>query len=400
MALMMARTIVMARVLEVKSFADYSGGLLVSSTFCMLGCLGLQALLQREMPVQFARGRTRAAFLLMMQSLLIAATCAVLLMIFASSGLMGISLSLPVVVAGILHGFGQQAFLVATVESRSQGQSLKFARQNLTRAVIVLAGGTAAAVTWGSALIVLIVEALISIVLMWGIVARAIAKANTGWPALFCISLRRIGAISWRSALALLAVSLVSFALLNLDRWLALEFLDTRQFAIYSFAGIVLLAAQSVQSLVNASFFPMVARRFAESGRDAAFALCAWASLLTFLGATVIALPAARLVEFIVGHWFPSFMEALGLIDVFLAISVFRISDFWGSFLVIIGKEVWLLFIYMLFGLTSLIGWFVFMATQNGNDLGLQSVATLALVLAVIAYVGPMIAAIKLRFRP
>jgi len=47
MALMMARIMAAARLLDVPSFATYSTGLLLSTTFCMLACLGLQSLLQR-----------------------------------------------------------------------------------------------------------------------------------------------------------------------------------------------------------------------------------------------------------------------------------------------------------------------------------------------------------------
>jgi hypothetical protein len=59
MAFMFARVVLMVRILNVLEFGRYSEGLLISSTFCMLACLGLQTMLQRDMPVMLVRSRVR-----------------------------------------------------------------------------------------------------------------------------------------------------------------------------------------------------------------------------------------------------------------------------------------------------------------------------------------------------
>ena len=76
MALMMLRIFAIARVLDLKGFGTYSAGLLVSGTFCMLGCLGLQSMLQRKMPVMLMRQRSKAALILLVQCLAVALACA------------------------------------------------------------------------------------------------------------------------------------------------------------------------------------------------------------------------------------------------------------------------------------------------------------------------------------
>lgn len=129
MGLMMVRTLVMAKLLSVPSFAQYSGGLLVSSTFCMLGCLGLQSLLQREMPVQIVWHRERAAVVLLMQCLIVTTGCAIIGLLLVAAGFSVAGLTSNFLAIGIFHGLSQQVFLIATVESRSRGESLYFARQ-------------------------------------------------------------------------------------------------------------------------------------------------------------------------------------------------------------------------------------------------------------------------------
>src|SRR5688572_29095745 len=66
-ALMMLRLFALAALLDIPNFAQVGVGLLVSSTFTMLACLGLQSVLQRDMPVMFVRGRERAARVLLAQ---------------------------------------------------------------------------------------------------------------------------------------------------------------------------------------------------------------------------------------------------------------------------------------------------------------------------------------------
>lgn len=134
LAIMFARLLVAARLLAVNEFASYSAGLLVSSSFCMLGDLGLQILLQREMPLLICRGKSRQGIVLLMQALIVAIICASASMIAAWLGL-GLILNdtgliTPTVACtGLIHGLSQQSFLLVTVESHSRLRPLLFAWQ-------------------------------------------------------------------------------------------------------------------------------------------------------------------------------------------------------------------------------------------------------------------------------
>ena len=125
MGLMMLRILAMARVLDVAGFGTYSAGLLISGTFCMLGCLGLQSILQRDMPVMLMRLRARAGLVLLLQCLLVALACASVGVL--ASGFVVSAGGLPslALVVGIVHGLSQQVFLLVTVESRSRGRCRK-----------------------------------------------------------------------------------------------------------------------------------------------------------------------------------------------------------------------------------------------------------------------------------
>src|SRR3954468_1201323 len=97
-ALMMVRIALMARLLDVRGFGIYSAGLLVSTTFCMLACLGLQALLQRDMPVMAAPARVRRPVVLTAQAVLVAGACAGISLLLAAArvpfaGLAGVLLA-------------------------------------------------------------------------------------------------------------------------------------------------------------------------------------------------------------------------------------------------------------------------------------------------------------------
>src|SRR5690349_14433188 len=84
MALMMGRLLILARLLRVEEFGALSGALLVSGTFCMLGCLGLQSMLQRDWPVFIVHKRERRGLVLAAQCNLTAMAAAAIAVLIAS----------------------------------------------------------------------------------------------------------------------------------------------------------------------------------------------------------------------------------------------------------------------------------------------------------------------------
>ncbi len=383
---MMVRLLIMARILDLPDYAIYSAGLLVSSSFLMLGCLGLQSLLQRDLPMLIVRRREYAGGVLLMQSVLVATICAALgvaLVVLSELSLAGLTPILLVI--ALIHGLSLQLFLIVTVESRSRGEPLRFAYQNLIRALVLLLAGSAVAALGLGATVVLITEAVSSLLLaIWlfrkqfdAIPMRLVSALSLAW--------RRFPRLPWHSALVLLAVASFGFLATNADRWFAAQHLPLSAFAEYSFAWTILMVAQSLQVVVNAFLFPLIARCFAIRGGDIAYRTTVKASLSLLGFGTLIALPLWVLLDYSISRWFVLYKEASSLLPVFLIIAVLRLSDFWSSYLLVIGHETRLLALNVLSVLFAIIIWFLSVRIDS-NVLQIKQVALLALLLTSIGY--------------
>jgi len=301
------------------------------------------------------------------------------------------------IAVSVLHGFSQQLFVLATVESRSRGEPLRFSLQNLSRATLVVGGAIVVAWQLRSPNITLLVEALLSLLVSWRITEKVLGGAPIRFRALFNLVVRRIPKIRWPDALALMAVMLVGFALTNLDRWLAASWLPTHQFASYAFAWILLTASQSVQSIINSSVYPSLARRYAVHGRSSSFRLAAGASVLFISASAILAGPMNYALSVLISTWFTEYRSSLPLIPVFMAVAVVRLSDFWSSHLIIIGQERLLLFINISVGTCVSIIWFGSGQFEADESEFFMRLAWLALTLSIVNYFFVLCAAIRFR---
>lgn len=395
MALMMLRLLVMARLLALDAFAAFSAGLLVSATFCMLGCVGLQSLLQREWPMHLVRGRERRGIVLAAQCHLVAAGLALVGLGAAAFGLLPAGMDAGLLAAGVLHGLAQQCFLVATAESRSRGEPLRFALQNLLRAALVLSASVAVAWATGSAVATLLVDALLSAALAGRYLATACARARLGLQAALAVGRHRLATIDWRAAVTLMVAMSVAFALLNIDRWIAADRLGSAGFAHYAFAWIVLSVAQSAQAVVNASVYPLLARRYAQAGLARAFSVCWRVSGAVLLTAALAAWPVVALLTSGVEQAYPQYVDSLELMPLFLAVAALRMSEFWSSFLLITGRETLLLVTQLgVAALTLLLWW---LAVGRHGAISARQVAWLCVMLTAAAYLSALAAAWHMR---
>ena len=388
MALMLIRTLVLAKIFDVQGFAQFSQGILVSSTFTTLGCLGLQTLLQREMPIQFARHRGRVAHLLLSQCVIVAFACAIggeiAALITPSIG--GIPAWLFAL--GIFHGLSQQMFLIATVESRSRGETSRFAHQSLARGVLVLFLGALVALATLSAAWTLAAEAIMCFALALGSINKSWRRSAISPQAMYLLGLRHLKSLQWSAALALLGVTALSFVIYNFDRWLAAGALIPADFAQYAFAWTIPLVGQAAQLVLNASIFPLVARTYASSGSNAAFKVCARASIALLVGGAIAVVPGLLLADYAIRRWFPSYNGAIVLIPYFAALSILRLSNFWSNFLIVTGVEwrfFWVNALSLVLGVGSWLLWRTHLAMRGLNTL---DIAALAVTLTLIAYVG------------
>lgn len=397
MALMMLRPLLMARLFDAPDFGTYIAGLLVSSSFCVLGCLGLQPKLQRTMPMGFVARKELASQILLFQSILVALLLALVGCLIGVADLSIAGLSPGTFAISVVHGFSQQIFVLSTVESRSRGQALRFSWQNMGRAISIITAAGMVAWYLRSPEETLLTEAIISILLASLIVVKSSTRHSTGLLALFLLAIRRLAVIRWSEPLSLMLVMLVGFSLANADRWVAVTVLPPVQFAWYGFAWILLTAAQSIQTITNSSLYPALAKRFAIGGRRASFSLAWKASLVFLILGGIGVLPSYFLLGEIIVNWFEDYQRSLEILPIFLAVASIRISDFWSSHLLVSGKERLLLavncfsgaFVFILF---SLLGYF-----QSVDKLGITELAHLALALTVVNYLLVLIFSLKLR---
>ena len=397
MGLMLVRSLVMARLLDVEAFGQYSAGVLVSGTFCMLGCLGLQSMLQREWPVHLVRHQERSGLVRAAQCLLVAAACCAIGLLAAAAGLAPAGMPTPLVAIGLVHGLTQQVFLVTTVESRSRGDALRFAWQTIVRSLGGLILSAAVAAWTGSPSATLGVDASMTLILSIAYFRRSLGRAPLGWTTVFLLAKRRLPRVRWRSALTLMAAMIVTFSVLNADRWVAADRLGVRAFAQYSFAWLVLTIAQSAQAVVNASIYPLLARRFAAFGRDVAFSVCVKASAAAFAFSVIVALPAYYLLEHAISRWYPQYADATSLLPLFLAIAALRMSDFWSSFLLIVGQEGRLLRANLAATMAAVVVWGTLVRPWRGLQVSSYEVAELAALLTLAAYAAVAAAAWRVR---
>ncbi len=386
LGLMMVRLLIMARILDLSAFATYSAGLLVSSSFLMLGCLGLQSFLQREYPMLIVRRREFAGGVLLIQCGLVATAC-------SAAGVAAVSvidiplagLSPLLLIIALMHGLSLQLFLVATVESRSRGQPLRFASQNLTRALVLIVASTTVAASGLGAAAVLVTEAMSSLILAVWLFRKQFSAIRLRLTAAVTLAWRRCPHLPWRSALTLLGVASCSFFVINADRWLAAQRLPVSEFAQYSFAWTVLMVAQSVQSVINASLFPLLAKRFAMQGGAVAYSTTLKASLFLLVGGALASLPLWALLDYSITKWFFAYRDARSLLPVFIGIAVLRLSDFWVSYLVVISHEVRLLALNFLSASAATVVWILWIRVDEGMP-QINQVALLAFLLTAIGY--------------
>lgn len=397
MGLMMLRPLLMARLFDTEGFATYSAGLLVSTTFCMLGCLGIQSMLQRKMPMDLIAGKELASLILLFQGVIVAVVSAVLFSGLGLSGFLIAGLSSEGFAVSILHGMSQQLFVLATIESRSRGEPLRFSCQYLIRAGLVVTGAGIVAFYTLSPQLTLLIEAVLSIIVVWHILLRVVLRKPISLVHLFVSAVQNMLRIRWREAFSLMAVMIIGFTLINVDRWIAATWLSSEEFAWYAFAWILVATAQSAQSIINSSVYPALSRRYAVGGRSSSFTLAAKASILLLGIGIIFALPAFYVLKILTLNWFSEYSESLRLIPIFLAVALVRLTDFWSSHLLIIGKERYLLLINVTAAVTVMFVWFGLIFFKVPGDFDVLHLSYLALSLTMANYLSVLIVAYKFK---
>ena len=388
MGLMMLRMLILARIFNLPEFGAFSAGLLISGTFCMVGCFGLQPMLQREWPMQIVRQTERNGLVRALQCNLVAIAICLVALIFVGSGFIPTDMSFAITASAILHGLAHQCLLVSTTESRSRGDVLRFAQQSLQRSSTALVLSVYVAYLTGSAVLSILVEAMVALALSIVFFRQAILNSHTHFRVrtLAIVAVRRIRMVSTSSAITLTILMIVNFMSVNADRWMAAALLDVGTFAQYGFAWIVLSLAQAAQLLISAALYPMVARRFAQFGQASAFRLCLISSISLLGAGSLLVLLLAQVLRYFIELWYPQYIPALVLIPWFLGIAVLRMSDFWSGFLLVGGHESHLLRINLAATILALVIWVVIVRPWEGGLITLADVGLAPVLLAVLSY--------------
>lgn len=330
-----------ARVLDVTEFGLFSVGMLLSSSFCMLGCLGFYLLLQRDLPMLIAKRRRIRGAVMLRQTLLLAVAGFACLLPLSFIGFFSVS---PIFfVVSLFNGLAQQMFLVVTLQSRSEGQSMRFAAENFGRAIAVILVVGLSGMLSGDAAVMLFAEAVITLFISTVIYFALCRQRGLSNVALWFVAARDLIKVRWATPLTLLTTGVVGFVTMNGDRWLAAATLGHDQFALYAFAGIVLLLAQSVQSMVNVSVFPHLAQSYALSGKITTARKALLYTAIVLVSSLCLSFPAYWLMGYAIDVLFPNYGMSMQFLGWFFLIAALRMADSLTSFLIISGNEAWLL---------------------------------------------------------
>jgi O-antigen/teichoic acid export membrane protein len=394
MILMFVRTIVAARLLDIETFGLYSFGLLIASSFSVIGCFGFYSLLQRSLPVLLVRGQERRGWVMMNQTLLLALAGFILSLAVVLFNPLDVS-SMFFVIA-LFTGLAQQGFMVVTLMSRSEGRTMRFANENLIRAVLVISVTLVVAGISKDAVLVLFAESAATLIVAFSIYHNAAHHLSRPRIHSLWFALRHVRKIHWHSPLTLFAAGLLSFLILNSDRWIAGIALSKQAFAMYAFAGILLTVAQSAQAVINAAMFTNLAKTYATDGLQAARQRAARLSGGAFLIGTALAIPVYLLFNLFIDMVFPKYTGAKPLIVWFLALAVFRVSNFWTSFLVIAQRERQLMALHLFTLIACFSAWGIYDLGSIHIDAP-TNIAALGLTIGALNYLLCAIATLKMR---
>lgn len=384
-AVSFGKLIVYAKLVTVAQFGALGQMLLVSAAFGMGASLGLQSVASRDVPALIARGRQRVGVRLLAQTIAVASWIGLLSVLAAAAGLSLFDLTAEELTLGVVHGLAQLAFLTLAFESRSRLEMMRYARDMAGRnTAIAVAGALVAGLGFGARGVMLAEIAgtlVFCVVLGRTILARA--RVGPRWF-LRALAVHR-SRLPWRAALLMCAGTLVMFASSNVDRWIAAETLSRDAFGIYAFGWLALLAAQSVQGLLNSGLLPLLSRRRADSLEASAYRLTALVSTALLVGGLSAVLPTAWILTRIVEHWMPQYAEARSLWLPLLLAAVFRVSDFWSSLLLVLEREGRLLAVQSTAVAAACVGYLAWLAVGTGGPTPV-SLAWLAVAAAVLSH--------------
>ena len=364
--------------------------LLISGLFGTAGSLGFQLMAQRDLPALFAEGRYRNGLIALCKAITVTTTSAFLISAFSLLNIPVLGVSGFLFCCSIVHGWSQQVFMLAVIDTRSRLEMMRYAKQVLFKTVVAsfVAGGIAA--LGGGPLGIIFAELFVTLLLSMRLIA-AITR-NVERRFLWKISVRSFKGNDFSTALTLFLSTLLMFFSTNIDRWLAADRLTHDDFGLYSFAWISLTAALSFQALLNAGIFPLISKRRKEGHAKAAFRTTAYISVATLIVGAVVSVMVYLFAQWFLPNLYQRYAPALPLIMPLLFAAVLRLSDFWSSYLIVMHRQNLLMKIQVFL---ILIPCFYYFATGHSSVFTPMDFAWLAVLLAAGNYILNALAAVS-----
>ena len=346
-AIALVKLIVYARLVSAEEYGAISQMFLIGNTFGAFGGLGFYLNAQRELPSLFVRRRLLKMAILETQGILVtsfsAAACIATFLLFEAASAPPPVIGGIGVAIGLFYGWAQACFVIVNLNARSRLEMISHSRDLVIRAAGSLAIGIVAIRLGYHSRTIVLVESLFTLASFLWIARGIVLETGAGAARLAWMAAWRLKYAAWRAAVILMFSSLFAFFSNALDRWLAATFLDLRQFGYYAFAWTPIAAGQALQYLIGASVVPLIARRYWAASARGAFRLTAAFSLGFAVIGLVSAVAIYPFIATAIGRWFPQQISATTLVEPLLFAAIFRVADFWSSFLIVVRQEALLL---------------------------------------------------------
>lgn len=332
-----------AKLLDVAEFGLLSKALLISGFFCVVGSFGFQILAQRDLPTVFAHHRYRFGLVILGKAGMITSVAALLLCFLPLLHFFPLHVSALVFLIAVLHGWALQSFMLLVLDSRSRLEMIPYSMHILSRTVFSLVLASVVALLGGGGIGILLAEVLVTVIQAGRIMQKLLFAAHFSSDVFLRLCKKGFSQKEWSVAGILLLGTTLAFLSGSADRWIAADALSAKQFGLYSFSWIPLVAAMSIQSLLNAGLFPLIAQRRVAGSDRKALRVTAMVSIGLLLFSFAAAFLANYLIAWIISKWYGQYTDALPLFLPLLLAAAFRVSDFWSSYLIIVHRHISLL---------------------------------------------------------
>jgi O-antigen/teichoic acid export membrane protein len=266
---------------------------------------------------------------------------------------------------------------------------MRFASDNLIRSVLIFFTIWLSASLTQSSSMTLLFEACVTIFVsawMYLAIFKNVAIQNKA-KVIWNTSIRTLSKVKWMETLTLLGISMVGFAASNTDRWVAAENLSHDGYAMYAFGGVILILAQSLQSVIGVSFFPYIAKLYGLESKNKAGQISLKFSLGAIIGGLLLSMIAEPAVNMGIAFFFPKYIDVASYVGFFLVVASFRASDFLSGFLIIDGRERHLLAINVLAILSGL-GMLIGASAVLNLSMDVTLILWMALIASAVNYFG------------